>query len=63
MGLEPDECLYVGDGGSYELEKAKEMGFQAVQAAWYLVEGFDQPVGRLKEFEQLETPMEVVKKI
>lgn len=60
LGLTADECLYVGDGGSNELEKAKELGMRAVQAAWYLDDSFDQPVGRLPDFEQLESPMDVL---
>lgn len=60
LELTADECLYVGDGGSNELEKAKELGMRAVQAAWYLDDNFDQPVGRLPDFEQLESPMDVL---
>lgn len=59
LGVTANECLYVGDGGSHELDKAKELGMRAVQAAWYLGEGLDQPVGRLSDFEQLESPMDV----
>ena len=59
FGVTANECLYVGDGGSHELDKAKELGMRAVQAAWYLGEGLDQPVGRLSDFEQLESPMDV----
>lgn len=29
------ECLYVGDGGSNELEGARAIGMNAVQAKWY----------------------------
>ena len=59
LGLFAEECLYVGDGGSHELDKAKELGMRAVQAAWYLDDGLDQPVGRLPGFKQLESPMDV----
>lgn len=60
LGLSANECLYVGDGGSMELVKAKELGMNAVQAAWYLGDNLDQPVGRLTDFVQLESPMEVL---
>lgn len=60
LKLSPNECLYVGDGGSHELETAGALGMKTMQAAWYLVEGADQPVGRLKEFEQLESPRNVL---
>lgn len=59
LRLFAEECLYVGDGGSHELDKAKELGMRAVQAAWYLGDGLDQPVRRLHGFEQLESPMDV----
>ena len=38
----------------------KELGMRVAQAAWYLVDGSDQPVGRLPEFEQLELPMDLL---
>lgn len=59
LKLAPQECLYVGDGGSHELETAGKLGMKAMQATWYLFEGADQPVGRLTDFEQLKTPREV----
>jgi hypothetical protein len=36
LGVMPEECLYVGDGGSYELESALSFGMHPVQAVWYL---------------------------
>lgn len=56
----PEECLYVGDGGSRELEAARDCGMHPVQAVWYLKEGTMQPVGRKPEFLAMETPMEVL---
>ena len=35
LGIMPDECVFVGDGGSRELEGAKSAGIKAVQAKWY----------------------------
>ncbi len=58
--VKPEECVYVGDGGSFELETAKELGMAAVQAVWYLREGTTQPKGRMKEFPQAEKPMDVL---
>ncbi len=56
----PQECLYVGDGGSFELEAASKLGMNVLQATWYLKEGTWQPAKRKPEFTQAETPMEVV---
>ena len=47
-------------GASRELETAKSLGMTAVQAAWYLQDGTMQPVGRKKDFPQMENPLEVL---
>lgn len=60
LGLKAEECLYVGDGGSQELETAQSVGMKVAQATWYLCEGFGQLVGRKPEFEQLEKPEDVL---
>ena len=60
LKVQPEECLYIGDGGSRELETAEEIGMKAVQAVWYLRKGTTQPVGRKDEFEQAESPLEVL---
>ncbi|MBR6257216.1 MAG: HAD-IA family hydrolase [Lachnospiraceae bacterium] len=59
LKLAPGECLYVGDGGSRELEMAGETGMHPVQAAWYLREDSGQPCSRLPGFIQVEDPMEI----
>lgn len=55
------ECLYVGDGGSHELEAAREVGMNAVQAVWYLREGTNQPCGRKADFQQIEKPLDLLR--
>ncbi len=60
LSVKPEECLYVGDGGSYELETARKLGMKAVQAAWYLQEGTTQPSKRKQDYLQLEKPFDVV---
>lgn len=59
LSVKAEECLYIGDGGSMELEAARELGMKAVQAVWYLKEGTRQPSKRKENFMQAETPMEV----
>ncbi len=61
LQLKVDECLYVGDGGSHELETAKKVGMLPVQAAWYLKEGTKQPVGRMEEFSPMDSPFDIIK--
>ena len=62
LGVEPEECIYVGDGGSYELETARSIGMYPIQAVWYLKDGVNQPSGRKMEFVQAELPMEIIEK-
>ena len=64
LGVNPPECLYVGDGGSRELEAASDLGMRPLQAAWYLLQGERgslQPVGRLAGFVQAEKPTDVLR--
>lgn len=60
LAVEAEECLYVGDGGSQELEAAAKLGMKAVQAAWYLQEGSTQPTERKRDFLQMEAPLDVL---
>lgn len=63
LSVQPQECLYVGDGGSHELETAQELGMKAVQATWYFKTGTLQPVGRKSEFGEVKSPMDVVQMV
>ena len=60
LGVSADECFYVGDGGSRELEISEQLGMKPFQAVWYLREGANQPCGRLDRFRQLERPLELI---
>lgn len=60
LAVKPEECLYVGDGGSNELEAARELGMTAVQAEWYLKEGSGQLSKPKPDFPHFESPLEVL---
>ena len=60
LGAEPHECIYVGDGGAYELESAREIGMPTYQAVWYLHDYLDQVCGRKDDFIQLESPLDLL---
>ena len=60
LGVNPEACLYVGDGGSSELEAARDFGMKAVQATWYLRQREDWPAKQKAEFEQAAEPSDVV---
>lgn len=61
LSVKADECVYVGDGGSLELETATKLGMKAVQAVWYFEEGNVHPGIRNRQFLQAETPLEILK--
>ncbi|MBD5525905.1 MAG: HAD family hydrolase [Lachnospiraceae bacterium] len=60
LSVEAEECIYVGDGGSCELEAAQKLGMKAIQAVWYLKQGTLQPTGRNKNFINVESPLDVL---
>lgn len=60
LNVKVEECLYVGDGGSKELETARALGMQVVQAVWYFKEGSLQPSGRKQGFVQVENPLDIM---
>lgn len=60
LGVTASECLYVGDGGSSELEAAEKLGMNAVQAVWYLKDGSQQTWGRKVGFVQADRPLDIV---
>lgn len=63
LSINAEECLYIGDGGSYELETARKLGMTALQAVWYFKDEFSHLAERYEDFVQLQTPMEVLKYI
>ncbi len=61
LGIPAQNCLYVGDGGSQELETAKESGMRAVQATWYRREDFAKYQVNLRpDFIQISEPMKLM---
>ena len=56
----PVECLYIGDGGSFELETAQSLGMHPIQAAWYLKDGVSQPAKRKVGYIHAESPLDVI---
>ena len=60
LAVRAEECLYIGDGASYELETAKDLGMTALQATWYFKEEFAHMTERKEGFVQLEAPMDVL---
>ena len=63
LNVRARECLYVGDGGSFELEVAEKLGMKAVQAVWYFKEDIVWTSKIKSEFEQIETPSDILRVI
>ena len=62
LGVNPDECLYVGDGGSHELEGADAVGMHPLQAMWYYRGEWTQ-TDKKGDFRQAYSPLEVLKNL
>ena len=62
LAVNASECLYVGDGGSEELEAADDLGMTALQAVWYLKERTAE-VPRHGHFRQLQSPLDILNDI
>lgn len=58
--LEPSQFLYVGDGGSEELETASKLGMITYQATWYLKDDVNRLACRKPEFKAFDEPLKVV---
>ena len=56
MGARPEDCVFVGDGGSNELAGAKAVGMRTVQARHFLpreAEGADMAIDRFEDILKL----------
>lgn len=62
LDVAPEECLFVGDGGSNELEGARVAGMEAVQAKWYTNQ---HPHKResMPDFPTAEEPLAILKSV
>lgn len=61
LSVAPEDCLYVGDGGSRELETAREFGMKTLQAGWFVKN--EQENWKKEGFETAEDPAEVLNKL
>ena len=65
LGVSPDECLFVGDGGSRELYAAREAGMHPLQCTWFHERAYEPhiPCPLLDEFAHADTQKEVTEYI
>ena len=59
LHVQANECIYIGDGGSCELETALKLGMHPLQAAWYFQEGLAFQSKVNPAFTTLYTPMDL----
>ena len=60
LHVKPEECLYIGDGGSHELEAAQSLGMNPLQAVWYRNERSEHVIKIKSEFKQLCKPVDIM---
>ncbi len=60
LQVEAEECIFVGDGGSQELEASGSLGMKPLQATWYFKEGTLHRIKPMELFEHLTHPLEVL---
>ena len=62
LGVNADECLYVGDGASRELYAAREAGMHPLQCTWFHDKAFEPhvPCPVLDEFDHAECQTDVL---
>jgi HAD superfamily hydrolase (TIGR01549 family) len=60
LGVRAEQCIFVGDGGSNELDGARQAGLSPYQAIWFLPESFS---GRITNHKKLERPEKLLEEI
>ncbi|MCR5837218.1 MAG: HAD family hydrolase [Lachnospiraceae bacterium] len=59
LGVQKCECLYIGDGGSKELEASSTFGMRTFQATWFINEKSKQ--SKIKDgYRHLKNPLEII---
>ena len=61
LAVAPEDCLYVGDGGSLELETARSFGMETLQAGWFVKN--DQEDWEKEGFVTATNPGEVLERL
>lgn len=63
LDVRPEECLFVGDGGSRELYAARDAGMHPVQCTWFHDRAYEPhiPCPVLDEFDHADTQLDVLK--
>lgn len=54
LKVSPQDCIFIGDGGSNELQGAKDVGMKSFQATWFY------PGEQIEGFPRLHNPLDVL---
>lgn len=62
LGVKSKDCIFVGDGGSNELQGARDAGMKAIQTKWYTnrLPNTRETIG---DFPVAEEPLDVVSQL
>ena len=63
LSVKPEECLYIGDGGCFELETAQSLGMHPIQATWYFKNGVNPSSERKPKFLEATSPLDIISEI
>lgn len=58
LQVAPQDSIFIGDGGSNELQGAADVGMNAYQATWFQQTNLN---GKISGFPKLSNPMDVIK--
>ncbi len=63
LNVASQECLYVGDGGSHELQAARNLGMQAIQCTWFRDLAYEPhiPSPLFEDFPHASTRQDIIK--
>ncbi|XEC96526.1 HAD family hydrolase [Paenibacillus tarimensis] len=61
LGVNANDCIFVGDGGSNELDGASEAGMYPFQATWYVPEEYMS--NRTTKHKKLIKPLDIMKQL
>lgn len=62
LDVTAEECLYVGDGGSHELQGARSLGMQAIQCTWFRDRAYEPhiPSPIFEDFPHAATRLDII---
>jgi FMN phosphatase YigB (HAD superfamily) len=60
LGVKAEQCIFVGDGGSQELDGASKAGITAYHAVWFLPDTIS---AKITAYEKLAKPSQLLEKV